>query len=122
MLILPNGPSISTVAPGWFLLTRALWEGRGGSMTRKVTSGGSDSGALPIFDWQLGVVEKREVCCWRCGFGAKAGTRKDGRVTSRVNGVARVSAFARLRDERVQCSVVAIGWDVVDQLCRVADV
>ena len=91
-------------------------------MTRKVTSGGKESGALPIFEWQDDVVEKREVCCCRCGIWAKAGTRKDGRVTSRVNGVAIESAFARLRDERAQCNVVAIEEDVDDQLCCVADV
>lgn len=108
MLIFPNGPSISTFAPGGFLLTRALWEGRGGSTTWKVTPGGRESGILPSLDEHVGVVEKCEVCCWRCGrLGANAGTRKDGSVSSRlavaVAGNAR--AVARILDERAQCRV-----------------
>lgn len=67
MLIFPNGPSISTFAPGGLLLTRPLSDGRGGSMTLKVTPGGRESGILPSLDAHVGVVEKCEVCCWRCG-------------------------------------------------------
>jgi hypothetical protein len=32
-----------------------------------LTSGGSDSGALPIFDRHDDEVEKDEDCCWKAG-------------------------------------------------------
>lgn len=32
-----------------------------------LTSGGNDSGALPIFDWHGDEVEKDEDCCWKAG-------------------------------------------------------
>ena len=42
----------------------------------KLTSGGNDSGALPIFEWHGDDVEKDEDCCW------KAGRRNPGIETS----------------------------------------
>ena len=55
--ILPNGPSISTVFNGSDLV---ILPNRGGndSGSRRLTSGGSDSGAAPILDLHLDVDEK----------------------------------------------------------------
>ena len=60
-LIFPNGPSISTVAPCWVLLTRPPAFGAGASVIRKDTVGGNESVALPILERHDEDVEKLAV-------------------------------------------------------------
>ena len=67
-------------------------------MTVNVTSGGRESGALPILERHWVEVENRDVC-----GRANAGTRNAGSVASAraVDGV----ESKRARDERMQCRV-----------------
>lgn len=58
MFIFPNGPSISTLLSGSARLMPRLCRFGGVSRMRNVTSGGSESGARPIFELHLVVDEK----------------------------------------------------------------
>ena len=67
-----------------------------------MTSGGNESGARPILEPHCDVDEKG-ADCW---LEAKAGTRKAGRIRSRVLEVENTLPSAR--DAREQCSDDAI--------------
>ena len=62
--IFPRGPSISTVLPIAFLLASLPAFIIGGGKIVKRTSGGNESGALPIFERHNGVLEKARVNCF----------------------------------------------------------
>ena len=54
---IPSGPSTSTVF-GASALKTSLFRDGGGSSILKLTSAGKDSGAPPIREWHLEVLEK----------------------------------------------------------------
>lgn len=68
-----------------------------------MTPGGSDSGVRPIFERWDEDVENRDVCR---GLWESAGTRKAGRVMSRVGEALNVRR--RACDVRIQCLEVSI--------------
>lgn len=109
MAILPSGPWISTLRRGSLRLMFRPCVVGGGSRTRNVTSGGKESGARPILERHWGVVEK---CAFSGnGLDANAGTRKAGKVSSRVLEAAKTDRKAL--DERVQRAGEAIGNGVL---------
>ena len=57
---IPNGPSTSTVL-GSSVFTKPFFRGGGGSRIRRLTSAGSDNGALPMRDLHFRELEKSLV-------------------------------------------------------------
>jgi len=79
-LDIPSGPSTSTVFRGTVLET--VFFCTGGSSTRRSTSVGSDSGAEPIREAHLEVLENDS----EFGVESSAGTRKSGREVVTCDG------------------------------------
>lgn len=65
----------------------------------KLTSGGKDSGALPIFEWHGDEVEKDDDCWW------KAGTRNAGIVVSAERELLSALTQRRLAGVNMMCGV-----------------
>lgn len=108
MLILPNGPAISTVLLGSLRLTTwFLAFVDDGSRMRNVTSGGNESGARPILDRQGELVEKCDCC--GVAFGVREGARNASMDTSLILEV--LKTVRRALVEREQCSDEAIEAD-----------
>ena len=92
MLNIPSGPSTSTICGGSTLVIALFVEG--GSNRRRLTSGGIDTGALPIRDRHCEEQEKDRVV----GVAAKAGRRKSGIAINTLDPVALLRFAIRIGD------------------------
>lgn len=101
-LVLPNGPVTVTVLLGIlrYVVASLLTLG---SPIRSSTPGGIEIGVLPSFDGRPVVAEKDRVAA----LAWKAGTRKLGRMTAEMDGMAFSKALLLLGANIVGCSGVA---------------